>query len=777
MRSQGFLLQPTTRIQRGRAVVQLFGRLSDGRGFLIEDDRSEPYFFVPADQIGLVRGAGVVRVDATELRELGGRAVARVVVTRPGEVPAIRSRIQARGGTPLEADVRFAYRFLIDRGLGAAIVIEGTPVEESDRFVRFHNPELEPGSDRPELQILSLDIETTPDASQVIAIAFAGCGVEEVLLLTDREVDGATRYSDEGMLLQHAMARIRELDPDVLTGWNVVDFDLRVIQRRAEALRVPDEIGRIKGPMSLIQDRSFTRQPRAFVPGRQVLDGIALVRDAFIQLDDYRLETAAQALLGRGKRITQGVADPAAEILRLYREDLPALVAYNLEDARLVLELLERYELVQLAVERSLLSGMQLDRVGASIASFDLLYLPELRRRGFVAPSVDRERKRERIRGGAVLDSSPGLYSNVAVFDFKSLYPTLMRTFNLDPLAHARAGADPIRAPNGAAFDRGDAVLPEVIDRFMQRRAAAKQRSDQQSDLALKIMMNAFSGVLGSASCRFFDPAVANAVTSFGQQTLGWAREGFERAGFRVLYGDTDSVFVELDPDASPRAARELAESLLSRVQSEITRRIQREYRVESALELELERIYTRFFQPTVRGGSGGSKKRYAGLVRDPEAPVEAEGELVIVGLEAVRRDWPAVARQLQRGMLRRLFSDQPVEPFVRQVVDAMRNGELDSELVFRKGLRKGQLERYTATTPPHVRAARKAGAAVDRVVRYVMTRSGPEPVLAGHPLPGGLDLEYYKNKVLRPVADQILQHLGSSFDEALGEARQLRLL
>ena len=149
----------------------------------------------------------------------------------------------------------------------------------------------------------------------------------------------------------------------------------------------------------------------------------------------------------------------------------------------------------------------------------------------------------------------------------------------------------------------------------------------------------------------------------------------------------------------------------------------------------------------------------------------------MIVGLEAVRRDWPAVARQLQRGMLRRLFSGQPVEPFVRQVVNAMRNGELDSELVFRKGLRKGQLERYTATTPPHVRAARKAGAAVDRVVRYVMTRSGPEPVLAGHPLPGGLDLEYYKNKVLRPVADQILQHLGSSFDEALGEARQLRLL
>ena len=150
-----------------------------------------------------------------------------------------------------------------------------------------------------------------------------------------------------------------------------------------------------------------------------------------------------------------------------------------------MLEILEKHRLVDLAVERSLLCGMQLDRVGASIASFDLVYLPELRRRGFVAPSVDRERKQERVRGGAVLDSTPGLYANVAVYDFKSLYPTLMRTFNLDPLAHARSGADPIRAPNGAEFARDEAVLPGVIERFMESRAAAKQRSDPHADLAV----------------------------------------------------------------------------------------------------------------------------------------------------------------------------------------------------------------------------------------------------------------------------------------------------
>src|SRR5262245_59323422 len=230
----------------------------------------------------------------------------------------------------------------------------------------------------------------------------------------------------------------------------------------------------------------------------------------------------------------------------MWREDPEALAAYNREDARLVLEILEREGLIELAVERSLLSGMQLDRVGASIASFDLLYLPELRKRGFAAPSVNSEREGAVVYGGAVLDSVPGMFERVAVFDFKSLYPSLIRTFSLDPLAHALANGDAIEAPGGARFAREGAILPGVIERFLARRAAAKQRGDRHADQAIKIMMNALFGVLGAASCRFFDPAIANAITGFGQEILHRTRDAFEAAGVPVIYGDTDSVFVRL---------------------------------------------------------------------------------------------------------------------------------------------------------------------------------------------------------------------------------------
>ncbi len=749
-------------------MVWLFGVLESGKPFLVEDDRFRPYFFVPAgDEVNVPRGKGV-RIVETDLRDLRGRRIVRIDVQIPRDVSPLREAIEQAGGEVLEGDVRFAYRYLIDHGLGAALTIRGEPERGGGRLLRFRNPELARTSFRPALRLLSIDIETSPDARQIYSVALVGDDVDEVHRVGPDSVPGAVAHRDERALLRAFSSRVREIDPDVLTGWNVVDFDLRVLDARARALGLPFQLGRLDGPLFLRRDPGFTRLWRAEMPGRQVLDGIALVRDAFIQLEDYRLETAARALLGRGKKIDAAAEDHAEEITRLHREDPQALVEYNREDARLVLDLIRQEELVELAIERSLLTGMQLDRVGASIASFDLLYLPELRRRGVVAPSVQTERKSVRVMGGMLLEPQPGLYRQVAVYDFRSLYPSLMRTFHLDPFAHSRPGSSPIRAPNGACFSREEAILPGILERFLDHRQAARDRGDPHADLAIKILMNALFGVLGAAACRFFDPEVANAITGFGHRILGWTRDEFEGEGYRVLYGDTDSVFVELGSPEGEKDPYERARALRERVQQRIAERVGREYSVEPRLELELERVYERFFLPRVRGGRSGSKKRYAGLVG---------GEVEVVGLEAVRRDWPAIARRFQRGLLALVFSDRPVAPFIRDLVDRVRAGELDDELVIRKGIRKEALERYTSRTPPHVRAARKASRPVGRVVRYLVTYSGPEPVLPGEPLPDHIDREHYVEKVLRPIADAILPHVGLGFDEAMGQPSQLSLL
>lgn len=773
MRRRGFLLQPGHRIENGRPVWTLFGRLEAGPAFLVEDDRLRPYAFVAAEfepKLRLLRG---LRIEPCGLADLRGRRVLRVSTETPAGLARLRERLGA--GAVLEGDLRFPYRVLVDLGLRGGLVVEGEPLpESSETLLRFRNPELAPAEVVPSLRVASLDLETTPDASEILSAALVGDGFEELHLVTQGSVAGAHGHRSERDLVRALLAALRRHDPDVLVGWNVVDFDLRTLAARCEALGVAAELGRVPGAIEFQEDRGFTRQSRAVVAGRMVLDGIGLVRDA-VKLEDYRLETAAQAVLGRGKLLDHDAPDAAQEILRLHREDPAALVAYNREDARLVLEILEKEGLLALAIERSSLSGMQLDRVGASIASFDLLYLPELRRRGYVAPSVDREAAPPgaaiaRVQGGALLEPMPGFHRDVAVFDFRSLYPSLIRSFDLDPLAHALAAdaaeGDVITAPNGARFVRGAGILPGLVERFGAARAAARARGDVHAAQAIKIMLNAMFGVLGASACRFFDPAVANAITSFGQQTLRWTRDAFAEQGVRVLYGDTDSVFVQVEDRAA-------VEPLRARAQQRIADRIRAQYHVEPHLDLEFESFYDHFFLPRLRGGRGASHKRYAG---------REDGTLVIVGLEAVRRDWPAVAGRLQEGMLERAFAGEPVAPFVRTFAGEVLSGARDAELVFSKRVRKASLDRYTATTPPHVQAARKLaerGVRVGPVVRYVVTTSGPEPVVPGAPLPAAIDRRHYVDHVLAGVADAILIELGESFDDALGrrKPKQLDLL
>src|SRR5438093_35407 len=484
---------------------------------------------------------------------------------------------------------------------------------------------------------------------------------------------------------------------------------------------------------------------------------------------------------GLPPRHRRQAADRQAEALHLraprggdraaYRDDPARLAAYNLEDARLVLEILERTRLVELAVERSLSTGMQLDRVGAAIASVDSLYLRALRARGRVAPSVRAaESAGAGIVGGLVLDSRPGLYRNILVFDFKSLYPSIIRTFNIDPLTYVPSpGAEPvIRTPGGAAFRREEpGILPELVARLGLERARARAAGNAIAAQATKILMNSLFGVLGSPASRLFSPAVANAITTAGQHVIRLAAAAVADLGHLVIYGDTDSLFVDLgEPDAARAAAR--GEELRAAIGGAVGAAVARGVGCTSHLALGFGTDYARFFMPEVRGGAMGSKKRYAGLVVG-----ESGEEIEFVGLEAVRRDWSGVARRFQRVLLDLVFHDRPVADFIRGFVADLRAGRFDGELAYRKAIRK-PLAEYTKTTPPHVKAARKQAGATGRIVTYVVTRSGPEAVGETTAPP---DYDHYVAQQLRPIADAVLRFLGGpDFDGLTGARRQLTL-
>ncbi len=771
--TRGFILTPTYRLVDARPVVHLYAVLETGEPALIVDDRARPYFFVRrADAhraAALAPEAAIADVDLTTFE---GDPVVRVELRVPAELPPLRRRLEAEGIECFEADVRFAVRYLIDRGIAGAFIVDG-PFERDPRLGRvYSNPELQPATFVPTLRVMAFDLETSPDATHLYAVATAGAGGTAAWIVAPAPVAGAEAVPDERTLVEQFLTHVRQVDPDVLTGWNVAEFDVAVLQRACRRLEIACTLGRAADEVEVRYERTFAREPRVVCPGRVVLDALALVRDAYLRLDDYRLDQAARAILGEGKLFDPGRGGEQLE--RAYREDPAALVAYNRRDAELVVAILERLRLVELAVRRSLLTGLPLDRVGSQIAAVDSLYLRALRPRGRVAPSVrgGDEPASSAIVGGLVLDSVPGLYRCVLVYDFKSLYPSLIRTFNIDPLTWVPPGRSSLvrpelvgSTPSGARFRRDEpGILPELAARLWAERAEAERAGDRIGAQAVKILMNSLFGVLGSPASRLFSPEVANAVTLAGQYVIRRAASAAAEAGYRVVYGDTDSLFVASGETEWPRAD-ELGRSLGERIAREVAAAIEQEFGCRSVLELEFEKLYVRFFLPELRGGESGSKKRYAGLTRD--------GQLEIVGLEAVRRDWSEVARQFQRALLARLFADEDIESFIRTFVADLKAGRYDEALVYRKGLSK-PLEAYTKTTPPHVRAARKQGTPFGRVVRYVMTLAGPEPVGDTTAPP---DYEHYVEHQLKPIADAVLRlRGGADFDTLLGRRPQLSL-
>ena len=604
---------------------------------------------------------------------------------------------------------------------------------------------------------MSFDIETDPKSDYLLAISLYSSDVDEVLIVDpeDRPVPPRARsFVTEKAVLEAFAARVREINPDVLTGWNVIDFDLAVLNRISDRVGVPLNIGRQAGRTTIREAQGYFGSGQANVPGRLVLDGIDLIRGAFIRFEEYSLEAVSRQVLGEGKTIIAGKDDRAKEIFNTYEHDLEGFATYARTDARLAFEVLAELDLISLAVARSKLTGMPMDRVAASIASFDFVYLSALRKRKICAPTVGSGDLRE-IRahaGGQVLEPEVGIHPNAWVLDFKSLYPSIVQSFNIDPFSFTGKASDKsdIVLLNGASFDRKPGILPSILDELFEKREEAKKSNDQIASQAIKILMNSFYGVLATPACRFYNSTIGNSITTMGRHFLTWAQSWFEERNHRVLYGDTDSVFVASGID-DPALAHARGLEITKEFNDSLKAYIRSTWNVDSKLEMEFEKLYVKLFLLPLRTGSGGARKRYAGLLFDETREVE------FVGMEVVRRDWTDLAKDVQRELYRRVFASEPVDAYLQDVVSSVRNGDCDDKLVYRKGLSR-PLNEYKDPAPPHVRAARKSQQE-SRVIHYVMTVDGPEPV---DNVTHDLDLEHYVEKQIKH------KPMASTFDTVL---------
>ncbi|MCY3556455.1 MAG: DNA polymerase II [Gemmatimonadetes bacterium] len=783
----GYLLHVFHRAEHGRDVICGVGKLKNGQTFQFMDDRVSPTLYVRVSEQpeadALIRSEGVsARVVPAEYTTMDGEPVAGIEFERVRDQRNLVKSLEAQQTRTYEGDIPFGRQYLIGRGLRGGVRISGawTAGDRVDRV--YANPELKPEYWEPVFSVLALDIETDPDATTIYAVGLvlseSGGGIdsEEIHMVGEPAAGDPPHlvcWPDEASMLRALSSRMLEMDPDLITGWNLVDFDLQVLQRRFRDLNVPFQLGRT-------DDTSWYRSGEVWggstmvIHGRQILDALHLLRGTLQRFEDYRLDTVANAILGRGKLLEEdGGSSRAEKITEVYREDRATFCAYCLEDARLVLDILEAEGLINLTLRRGLLTGLPLERAWVSVAAFDNIYINALHQRGMVAPTTGVDRTPGAgAPGGLIIPAKAGLYRNVFVFDFKSLYPSIIRTFNIDPLAHIEAqdsasdetGAVPgrvsdgdrkgefLEAPNGGRFSRTPGILPSMLEQFFKRREEARTTGDELASFTYKIVMNSFYGVLASASCRFAAPQLAGAITEFGHYILKWCRDELEKDGYKVLYGDTDSVFVDLDPVERPESgqAMDMGRKVCDRINARLAAHVRERYGVASFLELELEKCYHRFLLPSMRSDvERGRAKGYAGLRRG------TDGDRVeIVGMEAVRRDWTDLAHRLQGVLLDRVFHDVPgaeIEEEIYHWVQEVRTGRRDELLVYRKNLRK-PVESYTRSVPPHVKAARLMENPTG-VIRYVITLDGPQP--EGR-ITAPIDYGHYIEKQIRPIVTTV---------------------
>ncbi|HOI13348.1 MAG TPA: 3'-5' exonuclease, partial [Methanoculleus sp.] len=416
-------------------VVHVFGRDASGKAIQVRVTGFRPYFYAPADLVdGRFLPQEVVGVEEdTTYRSIRGEPLRRLYTRRPGDVRAVRDDYKQH----YEADIPFTTRFMIDCGLTAGVELPAGTVELPDGAFEVEYSDLAPADIKAPARTCIMDIECVdeegfpePERDPIICVTCwdsfdddyttllwqpgGAAGDDAGLRLHERH--RVVRYPDEVSMLRGLAAYTKERDPDILSGWNFVDFDIPYIVKRMAALGLKaEDLARIPG-----------QTERNAVRGRSIFDLLGAYRKMHqAQKESYRLDAIAEEELGVTKVRYTGT------ITELWRSDPARLVEYNYRDVELCVGIDKKNNIIEFYREISRYVGCPLDRTLNSSNVIDIFVLRKASGR-FVLPSKGLAAGDE-FEGATVFEPATGLRENVVVLDLKSLYPMAMMTINASP--------------------------------------------------------------------------------------------------------------------------------------------------------------------------------------------------------------------------------------------------------------------------------------------------------------------------------------------------------
>ena len=784
-------------LEEGKPVIRIFGRTKQGKSIVAFDRSFEPYFYaLPKKTLegaekavkGLKGDYDIVKVEhEKKIYRNREEHFLKVFTKTPGQVVPAREDVKRLNEVEdiFEADILFVKRYIVDKRLVPMGVLQakGEKVESNlavDLAVEISGEPKVVDEPLPELKVMAFDIEVynpkglgQPDRDPIMMISLASENFKKIISWKkkDDSPDYVEKVESEEAMLQRFCEVVKEGDFDILTAYNSDNFDLPYLRDRAKKLGQKLILSRDGSDVAF---RSRGRYHAGQIRGRVHFDLYhyvsIILRGALQQIQKKTLSNIASTFLDNHEK---GEIDWKNVDNYWNGPELNTLFKYSVNDAVVTKKLTDLFlpregEISKLV--RSPLFDCSRTTYGQLVENYLMWNAFE---RNEIVPNRPEEEERvqraafEAFEGAYVKEPEKGMHEDIALFDFRSLYPTIIISHNIDVSTidcDCCKGSVEMTGETGHWFcKKRKGLMPIVLNNILNERIETKKKmkelkKDSQGYMildnkqyALKILANSAYGYLAYRGSRWYTRAGASSVTSLGrmyiQKIIGIAGE----FGLRTIYGDTDSLFVV----AKEGKVGDKMRPFLEKVNNELP----------GVMELEFEGVFKR--------GIFVSKKRYA--------MIDDEGKTKVKGLEFVRKDWSPIAKETQKKVLDVLLKEGDAEKafkVVREVVNRINKLDIkkDDLAVYTDLTRP--LEKYEVTAP-HIAVAKQMKRKGEDVrtgttVGYIIKRGGgiisERARMVEEVNIKEIDKQYYIQNQIIPAVSRVMEALGYTEEDLLGK-------
>ena len=662
-------------------TVDILSRDKDNKR-TIQTIKTEPYFFAPS--------------KTGEYKSFWGYNLKKITTNASHEVEKEREKYKDTH----ESDIRFVNRVLIDM----FDKLERVPL-------RVHYYDMENN--------MSLAVLTAPQPiiCKCVYDTFLKCyntfvwrgdltiGKED--WSTDKYKHNVWFFNKEEDMIKTWIKFVCTTDPDVFVGHNLLGFDFIYIINRCRVLGI--DINKISYKNKNISYKIREPWNDVDIPGRYVFDTLRAYKESkFKELDSNSLNNIAKEVL-KDEKV------PVEDFTNTWNTDIKKLIERCRKDVELCMRIDEEVGLLDYYDTMRTEVGCRWEELWRTTFFHDITFLREAKLRGEKLPRKPTHKTKEIMRGGYVYEPTPGVHKNVIVLDLKSLYPYIIKTFNISPETLSPNGELSIKTEWGTyrySLEK-KGICVDVVNKLLNKRVYYKKKMKEYKQdskyykiywwkqEAVKRLANKVFGYLGNEHARLFKIECARSITTIGQEinkfTIQKVKDLYPE--LKVLYTDTDSIFImcpqAYNKDECEHLGIEITQ-ILSKCYQQFVDEHFKSTKIQppkSLFEIEYEFYCSEIFFRVSRGEEA-AKKRYVANKWSRDKEGEWEYKYEVKGFETIRSDSTFVEREvfdlIYKELLAGKYKDR-IKEIVQEAKKMMRNGLYKlEEIAIRRGVTLG---------------------------------------------------------------------------------------